>query len=43
VRTTGTVEPDPAWSARYRELHGHFTDLYPALRAVRPSDPESPA
>ncbi len=38
VRTTGTVEPDPAWSARYRDLHAHFTDLYPALRDVRPSD-----
>ncbi len=41
VRTTGTVEPDPAWSERYRELHAHFTDLYPALRDVRPTHPGS--
>ncbi len=37
VRPTGTVDPDPAWSAVYRDLHAHYTALYPALRDVRPS------
>jgi len=43
VRPTGTVEPDPAWSARYRELHAGYTALYPALRDLRPSNPGSSA
>ncbi len=34
VRPTATIEPDPAWSARYRELHETYRALYPALRTV---------
>jgi xylulokinase len=32
VKVTGTVEPDPAWSAQYREVGERFRALYPALR-----------
>jgi xylulokinase len=31
VRTTRTVEPDPAWVEAYTSLHAEFRALYPAL------------
>ena len=31
VRTTGEIEPDPAWSAAYAEIRERFRALYPAL------------
>ena len=31
VRVTGTVEPDPEWTARYAELIETYRGLYPAL------------
>ncbi len=34
VRVTGAVEPVPAWSARYDELHATYRALYPALRPL---------
>ncbi len=34
VRTTATIEPDPADVARYAELRGRFRALYPALRTA---------
>ena len=34
VRTTGVVEPDADWQARYAELHGRYRELYPALRPI---------
>jgi xylulokinase len=35
VRVREVVEPDPAWSAAYPELHERYRALYPALRDVR--------
>jgi xylulokinase len=32
VEITDTVEPDPAWSALYRERLEIFRALYPAIR-----------
>jgi xylulokinase len=34
VRTTTTVEPDPAWTGPYRELHAAWRALYPALKGA---------
>jgi xylulokinase len=35
VRVREVVEPDPAWSSAYPELHARYRALYPALRDVR--------
>jgi len=35
VRVREVVEPDPAWSAAYPELHERYRALYPALREAR--------
>jgi xylulokinase len=35
VRTTGAVEPEPAWIEPYREARERYLALYPALRAAR--------
>jgi xylulokinase len=34
VRTTGEVDPDPAWQAEYGEVVERYRALYPALRSV---------
>jgi xylulokinase len=31
VHVRETIEPDPAWSAAYRDGYPRFRDLYPAL------------
>jgi xylulokinase len=38
VRTTRTVEPEPAWVDAYAALHARFRALYPALHPT----PEGP-
>jgi xylulokinase len=35
VRTSGEVEPDPAWQEAYAGLIERYRALYPALRAIR--------
>ncbi|MDP9401301.1 MAG: FGGY-family carbohydrate kinase, partial [Actinomycetota bacterium] len=34
VRVREVVEPEPAWTERYAELHPRFRALYPALHPV---------
>jgi xylulokinase len=34
VRVRETVEPDPSWSAAYRDGYARFRELYPALRPL---------
>ena len=36
VRTTATIEPDPALAARYGDLRPAFQALYPTLKAIPP-------
>lgn len=43
VRVTDTIDPDPAWVERYRELRGRFRALYPAISSVMAIAPSTPA
>ena len=35
VRSTEEIEPVPEWVTVYREVRARYTELYPALRALR--------
>ncbi len=37
VKVVGTVEPDPALSAKYEEQYGKFRRIYPAMKEIFPA------